>query len=382
MSSTVDAPLATVPVVDALAVDVLVPAWNEAALIGRTLDSLVAQSVPFRRIVVIPNGCTDDTAEIARSYAAAHDNIFVLELPELDHRKSEALNRGWAAYSQDADVVVTVDADTTLVPDAVELWTKEFQHGRDAKGRPLGGSLAKAIVHQDGYWGRMQKSEYGRVVDTALLRGTTSVLAGAGTAFSGVGLHQVARVESGREGPWSYATATEDYEITLQLRKLGWGAITSPHVRMYTDGMKSLVGLWGQRMKWTTGQYHELIRFGLNRYTLHDWAGLALLAVTIGIQFLWLGMIAMPLITGSLLQINWFWWTVYPAAFAAFECFLASRLAHVDRKDLWLAAAIVPNLVYRLIGIAWVLWAAAVVTYERLTGRYADRWELQSRAEA
>ena len=70
-----------------LRIIVLVPAYNESGSIGATLDGLMVQSRPADRIVVIPNGCSDSTAWEARKYP-----VTVMELPRLEHRKSEALN--------------------------------------------------------------------------------------------------------------------------------------------------------------------------------------------------------------------------------------------------------------------------------------------------
>ena len=364
-----------------LSIHVLVPAWNEADQLGATLDSLLAQKRPADRIIVIPNGCTDETPDIAWSYAEQYENVTVLELPKLKHRKSEALNRAWSQFSREADIVITADADTTFDPEAFGQWENEFMsRTRDSKGRLRGGSVAKAVVLGEGFWKRMQKLEYSRVVDSSLIRGTTSVLAGAGTAFSGKALVQIANLGDGREGPWSYDSMTEDYEITLQLRKLGWLCTTSPTVRMYTDGMKDLPSLWSQRMKWSTGQYHELLRHGITRYTFRDWGGHFMMAFMIGIQFLWIWIIGKGAATGSI-EIHWFWWAVYPAIFLTFELYMCSRTADVERNDYLWTLATMPAIAFRAIGMAWLMWSMAVVIRERLTGQFTDRWERQKRAE-
>lgn len=52
-----------------LAVSVIVPTYNRAALISRALDSILAQSEPDDEIVVADDASTDNTAEVMKQYA-------------------------------------------------------------------------------------------------------------------------------------------------------------------------------------------------------------------------------------------------------------------------------------------------------------------------
>ncbi len=71
-----------------IAATVLIPAWNEAAVIGRTLAGL-SPAANRLRIVVIANACTDATAARARQAAPG---AVVLETPVPG--KCAALNLG------------------------------------------------------------------------------------------------------------------------------------------------------------------------------------------------------------------------------------------------------------------------------------------------
>jgi glycosyltransferase involved in cell wall biosynthesis len=85
---------------------VLIPAWNEAAVIARTLGALQA-SPAFRRlrVIVIANACSDDTAQVARRAAPA---ALVLETPVPG--KCHALNLGLTRACADLPLVC-LDAD-------------------------------------------------------------------------------------------------------------------------------------------------------------------------------------------------------------------------------------------------------------------------------
>jgi hypothetical protein len=87
---------------------VIVPAYNEAAVIKRTLAPLSGAAVDGTiELIVVCNGCTDDTAEVARSVPG----VQVLELAQ--GSKPAALNAGdeaatlWPRLYLDADIQIS-----------------------------------------------------------------------------------------------------------------------------------------------------------------------------------------------------------------------------------------------------------------------------------
>ena len=96
---------------------VLVPAHNEADGIAATLAILLPQLIPGDRLIAIADNCTDDTAEIARSWG-----VTVLERHDSRRRgKGYALDYGLQFIAADPpDVVVIIDADTHVQPGSLE----------------------------------------------------------------------------------------------------------------------------------------------------------------------------------------------------------------------------------------------------------------------
>ncbi|MES5817779.1 glycosyltransferase [Streptomyces sp. RG80] len=89
----------------------MIPAHNEAQVIGRLLDSLLADSESCENetdIVVVCNGCTDDTAQVA---AARGPRVRVVETPTPSKhaalRTGDDHARGFPRVYVDADVVIT-----------------------------------------------------------------------------------------------------------------------------------------------------------------------------------------------------------------------------------------------------------------------------------
>lgn len=346
----------------------LVPAHNEAGSIAATLDALMQQTRKPDQVVVIPNGCTDNTAEIARRYP-----VTVMELPALENRKSEALNRAWSEYAQDADVVICLDADTELPPNALKDWAAELE---DAS---IGGSSSKFTMIQPGILSRLQKAEFSAWTDTALRKGDTHVLAGTGCAISGRALREVAARDD-REGPWSYDSATEDFELTYRLRELGYRCQVSPTVRAYTDSMRTLRALMAQRNKWQVGTVEDLLAFGVNRLTLRDWGQQVMGIFGAFLKALWLVVIFGQWAYYGELNIFWVWWLL-PVLFVAVEVKKSLRVPHRDWKDIALAASFFPNEFFMWLRSAWFIRSWAVVLTSKVTGHRGDVWGKQYQAE-
>lgn len=89
---------------------IVIPAHNEAPVIGRLLDSLLADSVPEddTDILVVCNGCTDETAQVA---AARGPRVRVVEIPVPSKhaalRAGDDHARSFPRVYVDADVVIT-----------------------------------------------------------------------------------------------------------------------------------------------------------------------------------------------------------------------------------------------------------------------------------
>ncbi len=111
-------------------VSVLIPAHNEAGVIAGCLDSVLTQTTRRAlRVVVVANGCTDPTAELARSYVGrARRRGFELLVEELVlASKPNALNHADTLAA--AGHRIYLDADIRLSPDALEEVIAELDSG-------------------------------------------------------------------------------------------------------------------------------------------------------------------------------------------------------------------------------------------------------------
>ncbi|MCA1384167.1 glycosyltransferase [Bradyrhizobium sp. BRP23] len=97
-------------------ISIVVPAHNESSVIARTLRQWVGNPASDQiRVVVVCNGCSDDTANVARRFGPA---VNVVESNIA--RKTHALNLGdqiadvFPRIYVDADILITVDAILAL----------------------------------------------------------------------------------------------------------------------------------------------------------------------------------------------------------------------------------------------------------------------------
>src|SRR6266571_3880057 len=109
---------------------VVIPAHNEGRVIRRLLEQLINGANPGEMdIIVVANGCTDDTAEVAASFGPA---VRVLTLPVASkHEALAAGDRAAAGFPR-----IYVDADVELRVDDVRALAAAPRREQVMTGRP------------------------------------------------------------------------------------------------------------------------------------------------------------------------------------------------------------------------------------------------------
>ena len=97
-------------------ISIIIPAHNERSVIARTLKAMTDGAEPGELdLIVVCNGCADDTAEVARGFAPSV-RVIETDIPS----KTHALNlgdeaaRGFPRIYADADVVITIETVRAL----------------------------------------------------------------------------------------------------------------------------------------------------------------------------------------------------------------------------------------------------------------------------
>lgn len=130
---------------------IITPAHNEQDFIERTLESMVVQTMPPLKWVVVDDGSTDGTAEVVARYAARFPFIELVRKPrDADRnfaRKVAAFNHGLASLEGlPYDYIGNIDADMSFGPDYFERIIAKFE--ADPRLGISGGIVHTRFVHE------------------------------------------------------------------------------------------------------------------------------------------------------------------------------------------------------------------------------------------
>jgi len=112
-------------------VSVVIPVFNGARYLRNAALSVLGQTHRALTLVIIDDGSTDDTLEVARSVAAADSRVVVV--PTLNGGRARARNIGVAA-SPPSRYVAFLDADDSWDPDKLEAQLAELRAHPNALG--------------------------------------------------------------------------------------------------------------------------------------------------------------------------------------------------------------------------------------------------------
>jgi poly-beta-1,6-N-acetyl-D-glucosamine synthase len=323
-------------------ITVLVPAHNEAATIEATLASLQRQTRTPDRVVVIADNCSDQTAQLAERQGAE-----VLETVANRDKKAGGLNQALEQLLPDSsadDLFLVMDADTTLGEKFLAAAEAAFlaDDSLGAAGGLFYGDPGSGII------GGAQRNEYHRYQRESLIKGgAPMVLTGTASVFSGQALKAVAEARGllipGKNGQvYDTLALTEDNELTIALKTLGWQLASPADCAVSTEVMPNLRSLWRQRERWQRGALENLRNYGWTPTTRAYW--LQQFMLTYGVLALWSFVILTALTALAATAWSWsFFWLLITGIF------IVERVMTVwgrGRSARVVAALLIPELAY------------------------------------
>jgi peptidoglycan/xylan/chitin deacetylase (PgdA/CDA1 family)/glycosyltransferase involved in cell wall biosynthesis len=224
-------------------VAVLIPAFNEEKVIVRTVRSVLNSDYANLHVIVIDDGSSDHTFDVARqAYAAEIAAGRVQVLSKQNEGKAAALN--FALDRLTEEFYVGIDADTVIAADAI---SKLIPHFEDPRVGAVAGNAK--VGNRVNLWTRWQALEYitsqnfeRRALD---LFNVVTVVPGA------IGAWRTAPVKAA--GGYPINTVAEDADLTMNLLEQQFKVVYEDRALAFTEAPIDARGLMRQRFRWSFG---------------------------------------------------------------------------------------------------------------------------------
>jgi len=189
-------------------VDVVIPLYNNELYVLEAINSVLGQSYPIQKVIVVDDGSTDRSAALVEDTYATDERVVLVRAPH--HGRSAARNRG--IEKSTADFVAFLDSDDIWLPTKLEKQMKLFADNPviggvycgyaviDEKGSPL--------CHATIIPPRLRGNVFSALLEANLLSGSASAIV-------------VKRVVLEKSGLFDESFAfAEDWDLWLRLARI------------------------------------------------------------------------------------------------------------------------------------------------------------------
>ncbi|MFO1082844.1 MAG: glycosyltransferase family 2 protein [Reyranellaceae bacterium] len=292
----------------------VLPAWNEADVLGSSIDSLMSIDYPAGawRIYVVDDASTDHTPEVMRAKMAQYPgSVFHLRREKGGQGKAHTLNHGLRIILDEgwAEAVMIMDADVLFEPLTLRRMVRHLADPSvgGVTGYVKEGSYPSHLVS------RYIAFEY--ITAQAAARRAQNVLGGLACMAGGAQLHSRENLLA-IGGAIDTSTLAEDTYTTFKTQLAGRRALFDPNAIVWAEEPDSVAALWKQRVRWGRGNLQITSAFR----DLWFKPGKSRLFGSFGFGILWFSVAFLPLflIIGSAGLVGlYFLWP--PWAWKAFQ---------------------------------------------------------------
>src|SRR5437899_6705091 len=347
-------------------VTVLMAAYNEADNVRETFRGIAGQDYPaLVQVIVVDDGSTDGTVEILSSLKLPN-----LKIVRAHHGgRARALNQGLKEVTN--EIVVTIDADTFLHPQALKRIVARLLS--DPRGTAAVAGCVLVKNSRESFMARLQEWDYFTGIASAkrqqsLYQGTL-VAQGAFSAFH-------SKAVKAHQG-WP-SVIGEDIVLTWSLIKSGWRIGFEPTAIGFTSAPETIEGFYHQRKRWARGMIE-----GLKQHGHLVWSSSRLSGFFVGIDFiipfidLFYAFVFLP---GIILALFGYYYIVgpltllvVPIAFLIVMVMYKKQKAVFDTLNLKVRSNPIGFIVYMLVYQA-VMSPICVIGYAQEILGMAKRW--------
>lgn len=238
--------------IDTPKVSILIPCYNEAETIEKTIYELSKLTYPDYEIIVINDGSTDNTTEVVEGLIDKYDKLRFIDL-KVNSGKANALYLGLIASN--SEILMGVDSDAYLTPDALNYIVPHFINPNN--GERVGAVTGNPRVrNRSSLLAKLQLCEYASIISlikrTQRIWGKLMTVSGVVAAFRKRALLDCRL--------WDRDMITEDIGVTWKLEKQFWDVRYEPNALCMMLVPETIKGLFMQRKRWTRGGMEILRR--------------------------------------------------------------------------------------------------------------------------
>lgn len=226
-------------------VTILVPAHNEALVIERCLRSILRLDYRHYSVIVINDGSTDATSELAQKFITDHGMQAKVVDIYPNKGKGAALQHILDTETVE-DICMVLDADCTIAPDGLRTMVAQFKNPQ-----VMAANANVRINEEHSLSSYFQQIEY--IVGYYHKRhnaysNSEFIIGGQGATYRLSAIKMAGGIRSGMQ--------TEDIDLSMRIAALGnkeHRLVYSPDTIIYTESVPTLQGLYRQRYRWKFG---------------------------------------------------------------------------------------------------------------------------------
>ncbi|HEX8989405.1 MAG TPA: glycosyltransferase family 2 protein [Rhodocyclaceae bacterium] len=223
-------------------ISLIVPAYNEALVIQPALRTLASLDYPDYEVIVVDDGSTDATYELASQVAREQSHVPIRVVTKRNGGKADALNTGIALAR--GEFVMCVDGDTKVSRNALRAMVAHFD---DPHIAAVAGNVK--VLNRENMLTRLQALEY--VEGLAMVRKAQSFMRIVNIIPGPCGMFRKSVVR--QVGGYDTDTFAEDCDLTLKILLQGWHVGYEPQAIGWVETPSRLLDLLKQRYRWTRG---------------------------------------------------------------------------------------------------------------------------------
>ena len=302
-------------------VAIVIPAWNEGAVIAASVDRLMSLDYPLDHlhVYVVDDASTDNTPDVVKQKELQYPgNVFHLRRDKGGEGKAHTLNHGIAVVLADdwMEALLIMDADVIYQRDSLRRMTR---HLSDPKVGAVSAYIREGSADKN-YLTRFIGLEY--VLSQPAARRAQNVLGAQACLAGGAQLHTRENLLA-IGGRIDTSSLAEDTITTFETQLRGREVVFEPLAVVLAEEPGSVDALWKQRLRWARGNVTVTSRYRKIWFRPSRAHGLGSFSFGIVWFSIWLLPVAMILSSIGLLGL----------------LIMRSELAATTFQFLWISAA-------------------------------------------